>query len=143
MYSGDQRERQPNCPGVSADAPQNALLAMLRLIDALGMRTTMGSRQHTTWVTSAVAPVDHAVTDDAMAAGIAARAAFVAVCGARFFSAPMAAAPGPVCTNCRRFVVARASSRPVEQRMAGRRVPARAGGRQSKGTPRRRRIGRA
>jgi len=107
---------------MSADAPQNALLAMRQLIDAICMTTTTGARMHTTWVTSAVAPVDHAVTDDAMATGMAARGEFVAVCGAQFFSAPMAADPGPVCANCRRFVVARASLRSVEQRMARRRV---------------------
>src|SRR5436305_14587976 len=83
------------------------------------MTTTAEAQTHTTWVTSALAPVDHAVTGDAMTAGIAARGAFVALCGVRFLSAPMTVVPGPVCASCRLFIQARVSLPSVEQRLCG------------------------
>lgn len=104
---------------MSFDAPQNALLAMRQLIDDLSMTTTADARAHLTWVTSAGSATDHAVTDAAMAAGMASQGVYLGLCGAQFFSAPMTANPGPVCASCRRFVVARASLRSAEQRMRG------------------------
>lgn len=119
VYLGDQGERPAECPGVSLDAPQNALLATRQLIDDLSMTTTADTRTHLTWVRSAEMPVDHAVTDDAMAAGMVSQGVYLGLCGARFFSAPMVAESGSVCAGCRRFLVARASLRSAEQRMCG------------------------
>src|SRR5947207_3499173 len=85
------------------------------------MTTTAEAQTHTTWVTSALAPVDHAVTGDAMTAGLATRGAFVALCGVRFLSAPMTVAPGPVCASCRLFIQARVSLPSMEHRLCGRR----------------------
>jgi hypothetical protein len=119
VYPGDQRQRPSDCPGVLLDAPQSALLATRQLIDDLSMTTTADARAHLTWVRSAETPVDHAVTDDAMVAGMSSQGVYLGLCGARFFSAPMTAHPGPACASCRRLVVARASLRSVEQRICG------------------------
>ncbi len=83
---------------------------------------TTATKAHLTWVTSAGPTVDHAVTDDAMTAGMTSQGFYLGLCGAQFFSAPMTASPGPVCGSCRRFVQAWVSLRSVEQRMVGRRV---------------------
>lgn len=80
---------------------------------------TMAGSIHLTWVTSAGSPVDHAVTDDAMVAGMVSQGVYLGLCGAWFFSAPMTTSPGSVCAGCRRFLVARSSLRSAEQRMCG------------------------
>lgn len=77
----------------------------------------MTTPAHLTWVTTADVVTDHAVTDDAMAAGMASRGVYQALCGALFVSAPMTADPGRVCQGCRMFILAQASLRSAEQRM--------------------------
>jgi hypothetical protein len=79
-------------------------------------------RERLMWVTSTGKPVDHALTDDAMAAGMASQGVYLGLCGIQFVAAPMAAAPGPRCATCWQFVQARASLSTVEQRLGGARA---------------------
>lgn len=79
-------------------------------------------RHHLTWITAdSDAVIDHAVTDDALAAGMASQGVYQGLCGVLFVSAPMTAAPGNVCVGCRLFIEARASLKSMEQRMSVRR----------------------
>lgn len=53
------------------------------------------------WTTTADESADHAVSDDAMAAGITNdRGEYDAVCGARFLVAALIMPPAPVCPRC-------------------------------------------
>lgn len=83
-------------------------------------------KERVLWVTSTGKPVDHALTDVAMAAGMASRGVYLGLCGIQFFAAPMTTAPGPRCTTCWRFLRARASLSGVERHLGvvrARRLP--------------------
>lgn len=70
-------------------------------------------RLFTTWMTSTDGE-DHAVTDEEFAAH---RPEPEAVCGVVIMLAPMEAPPGPRCSRCAAFLEARATLRPLEQRL--------------------------
>jgi hypothetical protein len=72
-----------------------------------------GEKIFTTWLTSADR-IDHAVTDEEFTAH---RPEPEAVCGAVIMLAPMETPPGPRCTRCSAFLVARTSLRDLEQRI--------------------------
>lgn len=83
--------------------------------------TATGARERVVWVTATGGTVDHAVTPEDLSAGIGqAGNGFMAVCGRRFWAAPLVAEPGPTCFRCVRFLRARASMRSAEERL---RVP--------------------
>jgi hypothetical protein len=68
-------------------------------------RTIVVSGQRCVWVTSTVDGADHAMTDEAMAAGLAAKCGvFLALCSADVVAAPMVAPPGQRCVRCQAFV---------------------------------------
>src|SRR5437763_16248173 len=64
-------------------------------------------RERVLWVTSNGMPVDHAVTDAAMTSGMASHGVYLALCGTKFVSDPMTAAPGERCPSCWLFTLAR------------------------------------
>lgn len=67
-------------------------------------RTGVVFGQQRIWVTSTADGADHAVTDAAMAAGLAARQGmFLALCGACVVAAAMVAPPGRRCARCQAF----------------------------------------
>ncbi len=66
-------------------------------------------RERLVWVTANAAPVDHAVTDAAMVAGMSAQGRYLGLCGAWFLPAPMTAAPGRACAGCRSYIRTQAS----------------------------------
>jgi hypothetical protein len=82
-----------------------------------GAVVTVAMRVRMTWVTSSGRPVDHAVADEAMSAGLSSGGVYMALCGVEFLPASMAAAPGQVCSACRLFLEARTSMRTVEARL--------------------------
>jgi hypothetical protein len=68
-------------------------------------RTGVVCEQRWVWVTSTVDGADHAVTDTAMAAGLAARQGlFLASCGTGVAAAAMVTPPGQRCTQCQAFI---------------------------------------
>jgi hypothetical protein len=85
-------------------------------------RTGVVSGRRCVWVTSTVDGADHAMTDKAMAAGLAAkRGVFLAVCSASVVAAPMIAPPGQPCARCQAFVHPQLTPRvvPVRRRRVG------------------------
>jgi hypothetical protein len=61
-----------------------------------------------TWITTADESTDHAVTEDAMAAGITSpHGEYRALCGERFQPAALVSPPGPPCQTCARILRAR------------------------------------
>ncbi|MCO1577701.1 hypothetical protein M8C13_18255 [Crossiella sp. SN42] len=73
------------------------------------------NRLYTTWVTSRVEAVDHAVTDEDMAAGIAdGKGIYRAVCGARVVAALLEEPPHTRCLRCQTYVWARATLRDMD-----------------------------
>jgi hypothetical protein len=83
-------------------------------------------RERLIWITANAAPVDHAVTDAGMAAGMASQGVYLGLCGTQFVSAPMTATPGARCSSCWRSAQARTSLPTVDQRLNGvraRRLP--------------------
>lgn len=82
----------------------------------------IGERMFSIRVTAFCPRVDHAVTDDEMAARTAeCRGEYRAVCGAVFLPAPDVWAPGRFCPDCARVLRARATLPTVEQRLGQRR----------------------
>lgn len=81
--------------------------------------TTRTKRHDPTWITCLEDAVDHAVTDDEMAAGLAPDApnAFRALCGVRFAAAPMVCEPRPPCPRCAKYVRAQQQMQPFEERL--------------------------
>ncbi|MGH3564616.1 MAG: hypothetical protein ACRDRH_01005 [Pseudonocardia sp.] len=73
---------------------------------------------YTTWHTSIVDGYDHAVTDEEMAAGGAARCQGrrAAVCGDVVLCASLCSPPGPRCARCAAFLHARAAASDAAQR---------------------------
>jgi hypothetical protein len=77
------------------------------------------ARVWVTWITALGQGVDHAVTDEAIAARkVGHPGEYRAVCGAAFFPAAMESAPRPSCPACTRFLQARAALASQEQRLA-------------------------
>lgn len=72
--------------------------------------TTTGVR----WVTS-IAPLDHAVTDEDMAA-VTQRGGYLGLCGERSWPVAMCAPPGPQCGRCMRVLRAQELLRSAEKR---------------------------
>jgi hypothetical protein len=68
----------------------------------------------TAWMTSTTDGRDHAVTDEEFTEH---RPEPGAVCGAVLYLAPMEQAPGPRCPRCVAFLEARATLRPLDQRL--------------------------
>lgn len=79
----------------------------------------MAARDRWVWVTATADVVDHAVILADHAAAIAAGEPCPSLCGRRFWAAPMITTPNDPCPRCALFVRARASMRPVENRLAG------------------------
>ncbi|MGO1049301.1 hypothetical protein [Crossiella sp. CA198] len=76
---------------------------------------TAENRLFTSWVTSRVEAVDHAVTDEDMTAGIASgTGTYQAVCGGRVVAALLEEPPRPRCLRCQSYVWARATLRDAE-----------------------------
>lgn len=75
-------------------------------------------RLWTVWVTSLEHGVDHAVTDEEMAAAMADGREFATVCGTTMLPAPMVCASRPPCPRCVLFLRARAQLRDLAARMA-------------------------
>jgi hypothetical protein len=74
----------------------------------------------TIWVTCVDGAIDHAVTDEAMTAGVTSgTGTYQAVCGALFLCAPLVCPPRPSCPRCLAFLHARSNLRGLEQRMSG------------------------
>jgi hypothetical protein len=74
------------------------------------------------WVTSTVDGVDHAVTDTAMATGLAARRGlFLASCGTGIAAAAMVTPPGQRCMRCQAFIHPQPTSQsaPTRRRLVG------------------------
>ncbi len=64
----------------------------------------MPPRLYSVWVTSLDDGVDHAVTDEEMAAGMAHTGEYTTLCDARMFAAPLTCEPLPKCPRCAVFV---------------------------------------
>jgi hypothetical protein len=78
----------------------------------------IGKRVFSIRVTAFSPHVDHAVTDDEMAArSDECRGEYRAVCGAIFLPAPDVWAPGRFCPGCVRVLRARATLPTIEQRL--------------------------
>ncbi|MEC3979293.1 hypothetical protein [Amycolatopsis sp. H20-H5] len=86
------------------------------------MKTTVRKRVHLTWVTAVTPVVDHAVTDDGFAAGLAAGdGVYVGICGVRFVPASLISEPGAVCSRCKVVLTPVPGSRAKRRsRVAGR-----------------------
>jgi hypothetical protein len=81
------------------------------------------------WITSLGHGVDHAVTDEEVAASRAGRCGeYRSVCGAVFLPAAMESASGPACPRCVVFLRARVSTPDLHSRMTQRRRSSLLGG---------------
>lgn len=81
--------------------------------------TTQTRRDFTRWITCVDGvPVDHAVTDEDMTAGLNGRNEFRAVCGTRFLPAPMIEVSQRPCERCLLYLRAQRTMRGVQERMA-------------------------
>jgi hypothetical protein len=77
-------------------------------------------RLFTTWVTSEVDGLEHAVTDEEMTAGINGfRSNYEAVCRHAFMPLPMVCPAGPRCARCLMFLRAKRCERPAWHRRPG------------------------
>src|SRR6266545_6789780 len=84
--------------------------------------TATDERVFCIWVTALLPKVDHAVTDEEMAArNTESRGQYRALCGAQFLPAPDDQPPGQTCPECARFLRARATERTAEHRLRDRR----------------------
>jgi hypothetical protein len=82
--------------------------------------TTTDVRLFTIWVTAYYPNVEHAVTDEEMAARNAEnRGEFRALCGAVFLPAPSTRPPGGRCPTCVRFDQVRATLPELASRLDG------------------------
>ena len=80
-------------------------------------RRCMSTRLFTTWHTSSVDGLDHAVTDEEMATGLGKHAGrYAAVCGHELLATLMSSPPGARCPRCVAYVRARATLRDFDQR---------------------------
>lgn len=80
------------------------------------------TRTRVIWVTAFYPDVEHAVTDNEMAArGREHRGEYRAVCGAVFLPAPSDRPPGHRCPACQRYVRAQATLPDLRDRLVGRR----------------------
>jgi hypothetical protein len=73
-------------------------------------------RVRMSWVTSVADNADHAVTDDAMVAGMS-TGVYEAVCGAGFVPAAMIEPPRPPCSRCVAFLRAQRTMRDFHDRL--------------------------
>lgn len=73
----------------------------------------------TIWVTALSGGIEHAVAQVDLAAGTRDPDGFAAVCGVRFWAAPMITEPGSQCYRCAHYLRTRATLRSAEERMAG------------------------
>jgi hypothetical protein len=82
------------------------------------------SGQRFTWITAQIDGTEHAVTDEAQVAGMAARAGwYEAVCGNEFLAAFMDLGPSRACAACQTIIWARDELRSFEERLTEHRRP--------------------